>query len=167
LSNIAKRIGHDTVDVEWHYFGSCHGKNASDGESGVLKTKMARLIIGNQIFVDSASEFAASASDHLSNPSGTSRRRFYFIPSNIISEFRSTQGKPKPIKGSRGIHFMKILSLGQLAHTTASCFCVGCRADGPCPYGVPSMTKVIVFKGIDESSPFGMFALAMINFHLS
>ena len=149
FTNIAAKFDTD-VDIQWHYFGSRHGKNASDGESGVVKTKMARLILANQIFVDSASEFAKSAAEHLTVLNGDSLRHLYFVPSSVIAEFRKKQFPPKPIKGTMGIHAIKTCEKGVLQHTTASCFCDPCRTGSACPYGVSPMTKYTMFGGIDK-----------------
>lgn len=106
-------------------------------------------MIAEQIFLTSAKDFAREAAKHLQKLDGVSQRHVYFVSSAIISEFRLKQQTPKAIKGSRAIHAIKSKKLGRLSHTTASCFCGVCRTgSGPCPYGVPPMSKVILFRGI-------------------
>ena len=73
FANMAELFKQD-VKKEWHYFGSRHGKNQSDGESGVVKTKMSRLLISQRVMVDSAKQFSSVAAEHLTVLDGDSLR---------------------------------------------------------------------------------------------
>lgn len=124
------------IDVEWHYFGSRHGKNASDGETGVIKTKMSRLLIANQVMVDSAEQFAKAAAEHLTHLDGTSWRHIYYVSSDAIGKTKERQLARKTIAGSRDIHAVRVAETGIVFSNAASCFCLRCRAGEPCVYGV-------------------------------
>lgn len=149
FANLAARFGHDGVIVEWHFFGSRHGKNPSDGETGVIKTKMSRLMIANQVFVDTAEDFAKAAARHLTVLDGTSLRHIYFVPSARILATRESQLPPKPIKGSRDLHALSVVEYGRLSTNSASCFCRSCRgSSGRCPSGIKPSTSVEIFEGM-------------------
>lgn len=147
FANLAAGFSHD-IALQWHYFGPHHGKNASDGESGVVKSKMARLMISNQVIVDSASEFAKEAATHLTILDGQSLRHIYFVKSGDIDKARQRQSNSKPIKGSRGIHAIHVPVPGTLMHTSASCFCGPCRHGTPCPSAIEPMKKLVLFTGL-------------------
>lgn len=148
FANIAKRFGHADIDIEWHYFGSRHGKNQSDGESGVIKSKMSRLMIANKVYVDSAKDFAKAAAQNLSNIDGKSQRHIYFVPSERIHSTRMTTDNSLKIKGSRKIHSISSPVVGSLKHKSASCFCPHCRVYSSCPFGVDNYTEHIVSSGL-------------------
>lgn len=145
FANLADMFQQD-VELNWHYFGSRHGKNASDGESGAVKSKMSRLVLGGQVYVDSAKEFADAAAKHMSVLDGSSLRHVYYLSSDTINKFRSKQSKPAPIKGSRSIHAIACQVPGLLKHGPASCFCVDCREGRVCQYGISQPKVVTVFE---------------------
>lgn len=148
FTNLASKFGNPDIDFEWHFFGSRHGKNASDGETGVVKSKMSRLMIGEQVFIDSAEDFAKAAAKHLTNLDGDSLRHIYFVPTHLIELTRSKQLPPKAIRGSRDIHAIHVTQTGVLATNTASCFCNYCRGGKSCLSGVGSSVLVTVLRGL-------------------
>lgn len=141
FANLAQLYGQSTIKIEWNYFGSRHGKGPSDGESGVIKSKVSRLVLSGQEMVDNAQEFFEVCARHLTVIDGKSLRHIYFVPKSQIDECRATQVSGKQVKGCRGIHSIRVNRVGTLSHRIASCFCTTCtnfsQEDRSCPYGVP------------------------------
>lgn len=147
--NLAGSFGHPDVAMEWNFFGCRHGKNASDGETGVIKTAMARLILSSQITIDNAKEFHQAAAQHLTKLDGFSLRHLYFVPSDDIKSARASQRKPKTVKGTMSIHSIVVNSgSGSISIKSASCFCVHCRNNGRCLYGTLKRKEVVLIRGL-------------------
>ena len=148
FSNLASKYGHSDMKFHWNFFGSRHEKNASDGESGVVKSKMSRLMIASKVHIDSAKEFAKECSTHLTNLDGPSRRHTYYISTEFIDTFRRKQQQCKAVKGTRKIHSLYATEMGSLMHRSASCFCFNCRNGRGCLLGVEKFHPVVIFRGL-------------------
>ena len=98
-------------------------------------------------FVDSAKSFATEASKHLSILDGNSQRHIYYVDAAFIESYRSKQRVPCAIKGSMKIHTITVPKIGTLKHRADSCFCVSCRANKICPFGVDSGKSTVLFEG--------------------
>ena len=44
------------IELEWHYFGSEHGKVESDGEVGCVKTGLEKAVLGRKVILNNAEE---------------------------------------------------------------------------------------------------------------
>lgn len=164
FTNLAGRFGQPGLELEWHFFGSRHGKNASDGETGVIKTKMSRLMLAGQVSIDGAQDFAKAAAQHLTVLDGNSLRHIYFVPAEKIRSVRDSQLPPRPIKGTRDIHSLVVLPTGgSLAIKTASCFCICCRDGKPCPYGTQKPRNVKLIEGLSCSVDAGFLAFRVLE----
>ena len=100
--------------VQQHFFGSCHGKNPSDGEGGVVKSKVSQLIKSQGLLINNAPAFYAVAKQHLTkgsvNRDGTCehyRRTFILVRSDEIdrdSTVRKERAKAVTVEGTRKLH---------------------------------------------------------------
>ena len=167
FTNLAGKYGHTDMNFEWNFFGSRHGKNPSDGESGVIKSKMSRLMISSQIHIDSAADFAKECASHLTVLDGESRRHVYHVPSAFITTFRDKQVASKMIKGTRSIHCLQTTTYGMLKHRSASCFCVHCRDQGDCLFGVDKFVSVTMFRGSCNVASLNLMLLHTILLNVS
>ena len=54
--HISRGLGQESYTLTWNFFGSRHGKSAADGEAGVVKSTLARLLKDENILIDNAAD---------------------------------------------------------------------------------------------------------------
>ena len=129
-----------------NFFGSCHGKSPSDGEGGVVKSKIHQLIKSTGIVINNASTFFAGAKVHLSKAARSNdgkcahyRRSFILVTPDEIdrtSQVRKEREKVKTLNGTRQLHSVMGLNAGVVKVRDLTCLCDKCLSgdgsDSPC-----------------------------------
>jgi hypothetical protein len=125
------------IKIERNFFGSCHGKGPSDGEGGVVKSKVTQHVKSGGI-VTSTDEFYQVARELLAKPptnnahvtgySQEFRRHFIIVKSNEIPRRRGNRNA-KTVSGTRSIHCVAGVAPGIIKTRRLSCYCAPCLAD--------------------------------------
>lgn len=123
-----KRLG---INLEWHFYGSRHGKGESDGESGTVKSYVDRAIRGRGIIINSAQEFSTFIHSEMERPTGSSQRHVRFIDQECMDRDVGNRNITT-LAGTRKIHVVKPECLGKLLFKEASCFCDSCEEGSNC-----------------------------------
>ena len=125
--------------LERHFFGSRHGKNDSDGVSGVIKSSVRRAVIGRRCVVAKASDLYDYCQQKLTKPAQLNgkclhtRRTFFLVPHVNIDRDRPQRCPRVAVKGTRLFHTVKTVSPGNIMTWNLSCLCAGCRGGAqPC-----------------------------------
>lgn len=116
------------------FYGSEHGKGESDGESGVVKSKLAAHVIGTGDVITCASDikkfgdanlqlFKTSHFKNVAEPV-SSTRSFH-----VVNDIRRPENKPKiaTIPGTNKIHCLRSMGTNAIEIRNLACFCDGCR----------------------------------------
>lgn len=120
------------------FFGSEHGKGESDGETGVLKSKLDEAIRGEGLIVNNATDlynWCRSSLCDVTQPGSDSihqisRRSFFLIPHTSIPESRQRTMGMVTLPQTRKVYSVK--STGKrykVATRDKSCFCQECLHD--------------------------------------
>jgi hypothetical protein len=138
ISNYERSAG---WPVQRHFFGSRHGKGPSDGEGGVIKSKVDFFVKtrkylvrnGKEMFEVCKQELTKDGPCHLDQDSGIhSRRIFTYTPGEIERNVKERNGL-KTIKGTRDFHTVKSVNTpGTVAVRPISCLCTGCNNGERC-----------------------------------
>lgn len=150
IQNIARRFDNPWINVVWNYFGSHHGKGPSDGETGVVKSKAARLVRSGQYVIDDAKDLFKALSEEAAILDGPSKRHIYFMPKEEIGKERELMEEREvaAVKGVRGWHQVFTHGIKTIKVRPVSCYCLGCAANGICVRGVPDgQVKVVLLGG--------------------
>ena len=97
------------------FYGSEHGKGESDGETGILKTKLDEAVRGGGIVVNNAQDlynWASSEMTDVTQPGPTSthtvsRRTFFLIDQNMIPTSRERTTQMTTLPQTRKIHSIR------------------------------------------------------------
>ena len=145
MQNIARRFEFPSLNVNWHFFGSHHGKGPSDGESGVVKSKAARLVKSGECVIDNSTDLYEGLRSQLTVPEGVSRRHFFHITSEEIDSVRTDAESRDvtPVVGIRKLHHVQTYGIGGLKVWLLSCQCI----DGSCVHGIPSGKQLKIKLG--------------------
>ena len=121
---------------EWHFFGSHHGKGPSDGESGVIKSKAARLVLSGQYVIDDSLDLHHAIANELTILDGVSLRHVYHVPSTQIKEEQDNMAmrEKTAVTGIRKWHHIRSHGITE----SVSCTC----GDMRCMEGVPNPKKI-------------------------
>lgn len=113
--------------LEWHFYGSRHGKGESDGESGCVKSYVDAAIRARGVVIDSAKQFAEFLESEMAIPDDKSQRHVAYIDSFSID--RDTRyDNVVTVKNTRKIHTVKPAANGIILHKRLSRFCQGCES---------------------------------------
>ncbi len=110
-----------------NYFGSEHGKSASDGETGVVNRAVDRAIVGRQVIISNFTDMVNWCNDNLCASNAEFTRRFFLV--EVINHDRP-ETDVRTITGVRKFH--QVRSTGTEYHIMVrnlSCFCEGCQKD--------------------------------------
>ena len=134
-------ISYATVDLgvmlERHFFGSRHGKNDSDGASGVIKSSVRRAVLAGRCVISNAEDLYDYCNKKLLKLAVDTEgkcqhvRRSFFHISNI-NRVRPERCPSATIKGTRSFHSVKTAAPGAVLSRNLSCLCEGCRDGTPC-----------------------------------
>ena len=115
------------VSAERHYFGSRHGKGASDRKSTVVKSAATRAIKASQAVISTPDEMFAFCKGRLEinadSPCKHFLRHFIYIPTDSIKRDRVRLAMP--IKGSQKLHWLKPDKDVNIQVSYLSCCCPG------------------------------------------
>lgn len=133
-SHAPKDLG---VDSQRHFFGSRHGKGPCDRETGVIKKCLKMAVAAGSAHISSPLALYAFCCKRLCLPRpGTDhshiKRRFLFVATADIDRERPTRTETKRLKDTQKMHCVKSIQPFVVAVRERSCFCQGCRHDGPC-----------------------------------
>ena len=125
------------VESERHFFGSRHGKGPCDREIGVIKKSVNRAVAASQVQISSPREFYDACCQRLVLPrQGTdhshTKRRFLFVTPEDIERERPCRTQTKRLANTQKIHCVKGVQPFVVSVRERSCFCQGCRGNGPC-----------------------------------
>ena len=151
VQNIARKFENPAWSITWNYFGSHHGKGPSDGETGVVKTRVNSLVLTKQYVIDTAKDFYDVVAKELTILDGDFNRHVYYITKEEIDRERAVyeDREVDAAAGVRGWHQVSSLGIRTVSVALASCFCDGCCADGRCQRGMPAkLIKQIKIGGV-------------------
>ena len=140
FADISNSIQDFRVPIERHFFGSRHGKNDSDGVSGVIKSAVRRAVTTNRCTVSSAEEMFQFCNDKLTMPDVRDgkcqhvRHTFFFIPTIDIRRVRPGHFLKSAVPGTRKFHVVKPDAPSTIFSRDLSCFCESCdgQSESPC-----------------------------------
>lgn len=124
--------------VQRNYFGSRHGKNACDGEGGVVKNAATRAIKSGTAVITDSDDFFDFCDKNLSKEARVndncnhSRRKFLKVDPSEICRSREHRTNVCTVPGTRKLHAVKGIAPYQIQTRRFSCFCGGCDAGGDC-----------------------------------
>lgn len=119
------------MKIEWHFYGSRHGKGESDGESGCVKSYVDSAIRARGVILNSAEDFANFVKAEMSKPDGTSQRHVIYVDEFCIDQ-DMCYSHLVTIPNTRKIHAVKPIPGGMILHKRFSCFCEGCESNDVC-----------------------------------
>ena len=110
-------------------FGSEHGKNECDGETGVLNRAVDRAIIGNKVIINNAKDMFKFCKENLEINEPLSKRSFLLVRTGEINRKRA-ETDIKTVPSTRKFH--QVLNIEgeteRLKCRNLSCFCKHCEA---------------------------------------
>ncbi|CAC5406241.1 unnamed protein product [Mytilus coruscus] len=131
-------------EVEKHFFGSRHGKDPCDGESGVAKRSATVAVAARGCIISNAQDFYLYAKKQLSLPKENdveqhihSKRTFFFIKSGDVDRNRPERTlRIKTLKQSRSLFSYREIQPYVTTARERSCFCHICigQAIGVCQF---------------------------------
>lgn len=141
FSDISHTIQDFGCTWERNFFGSRHGKGASDGESAVVKHGAANAVKSGAANIDNAKDlFDFCFTSRLNKQPGDgecdghSFRSFFWVPQTDIQRDRGRV--VKTLKGTRSLHSIRCVEPNVLCTRLLSCFCAACQSGvGVCSNG--------------------------------
>ena len=116
--------------IQHHFYGTRHGKGASDGEGAVIKSKASKAVMAGTVVISNAEGLYSFTKDNLtkSPPEGQCcqpfRRTAFYIPASEVD--RERVRIMRTVKGTRRIHAVKNIEGGVIGARNLSCFCDHC-----------------------------------------
>ena len=123
--------------IERNFFGSRHGKNDSDGVSGIVKRILRCAILSDRAVITSAFDMHAYLEENYTKPATDAqgrclhiRRHFIYVSSLEINRDRPTRMPNKCVSGTRKFHSVKPKEPGIILSRQLSCYCNSCYQNG-------------------------------------
>ena len=125
-------FANEDFDCTWerNFFGSRHGKGASDGESAVVKHHASSAVKAGTAVIGSARElYEHCRASKLNKQPGEEKcvhflRTFFFVGSEDIQRQRGRE--VKTVKGTRSLHSVRCVEANRILTRELSCLCASC-----------------------------------------
>ncbi len=116
--------------IQHHFYGTRHGKGASDGDGAVIKSQATRSVMAGTTVISNAGDLYTFTKENLtkSPPEGQCcqpfmRTAFYVRADEVDRERVRTM---RTVKGTRKVHAVKTVKPGMICTRNLSCFCDYC-----------------------------------------
>lgn len=121
------------VPTSFHYYGSCHGKGPSDGESAVVKRSASQAALARNVVMNTAEDLFLHCKEIAIKDDGTESclhfQRTIFFVEKIDRDRGYESCDIRTLKGTRSLHAIRGNPQGVVWSRNVSCFCQACLTE--------------------------------------